>query len=353
MQADLPETMLAVRIREPGGPEVLEPVRMPVPRPGPGEVLIRVAAAGVNRPDVLQRRGGYPPPPGASELPGLEVAGVVVETGEGASRFRPGDAVCALLAGGGYAEYAVAPEPQVLPVPRGLSMIEAAAVPETFFTVWTNVFERGRLQAGESFLVHGGSSGIGTTAIQLARAFGARVFTTVGNEEKKRFCEELGAERAILYRSEDFVAVVKELTGGRGVDVVLDMVGGDYVPRNLEALALEGRLVQIAWLKGSKVSADFARLMVKRLWWTGSTLRPRSVEEKGRIARAVEEQVWPLLESGRVRPVIYRTFRLEEAAEAHRVMESSGHIGKLVLVTDFGRSMAEGGAGTQGDDPAA
>ncbi|HFD15017.1 MAG TPA: NAD(P)H-quinone oxidoreductase [Rhodospirillales bacterium] len=347
MAESLPEEMIGIRIREPGGPEVLVPERMPTPVPGEGELLIRVAAAGVNRPDVLQRKGAYPPPPGASELPGLEVAGKVVALGPGTRRFRVGDEVCALLAGGGYAEYGTAPEPQVLPVPRGLSPIEAAALPETFFTVWTNLFERGRLAAGETVLVHGGSSGIGTTAIQLARAFGARVFTTVGNTEKARVCRELGAERAILYREEDFVEVVKEATGGRGVDVILDMVGGDYVPRNLKSLALEGRLVQIAWLGGSRVEADFARLMVKRLTWTGSTLRPRSVEEKGRIARALEEKVWPLLERGEVRPVVHRLFPLEEAAAAHALMESSTHIGKILLVTRYGEAFA-GDTGRKG-----
>ncbi len=337
MSATLPERMTAIAIREPGGPEVLVPVMVPRPEPGPGEVLIRVAAAGVNRPDVLQRLGRYPPPPGASELPGLEVAGVVAAVGPDVARFRPGDAVCALLAGGGYADYACAPEPQVLPLPRGLSFVEGAALPETFFTVWHNVFERGRLAAGESFLVHGGASGIGTTAIQLARAFGARVFATVGTAAKKEACERLGAERVILYREEDFVRVVKEATQGRGVDVILDMVGGDYVPRNLEALAVEGRLVQIAWLGGSRIAADFARLMFKRLWWTGSTLRARSVADKGRIAQALEKRVWPRIERGEVRPVIFRTLPLEQAAEAHRLMEADVHIGKLVLTTAFGR----------------
>lgn len=337
MSEPLPTEMIYIRLDGYGPPEVLVPDRMPVPRPGPGEVLIRVAAAGVNRPDVLQRLGGYPPPPGASDVPGLEVAGEVVALGEGTRRYRVGDMVCALVASGGYAEFCVAPEPQVLPVPPGLGPVEAAGIPETFFTVWTNVFDRGRLRDGETFLVHGGSSGIGTTAIQLAKAFGARVFTTVGNSEKAAFCERLGAERAIVYRSEDFVEVVKEATGGRGVDLILCMVGGDYVPRNLEALAIEGRLVQIAWLRGAKVEADFNRLMTKRLTWTGSTLRPRSVEEKGAIARALGEKVWPLLAGGRVRPILFRTFPLERAAEAHRLMESGAHIGKIVLVTEWGR----------------
>jgi NADPH2:quinone reductase len=329
----IPAEMTYVRLDGAGPPEVLKPARRPVPQPGPGELLIRVAAAGVNRPDVLQRQGGYPPPPGAPDWPGLEVAGAVVATGEGAARFAPGDEVCALLAGGGYAEYCVAPEPQALPVPRGLSMVEAAALPETFFTVWTNVFERGRLTAGETFLVHGGSSGIGTTAIQLAHAFGARTFCTVGGAEKGRACVSLGAERAIDYREEDFVEVARNLTAGRGVDLILDMVGGDYLPRNLEALAVEGRLVQIAWLKGSRITANFAPLMLKRLTWTGSTLRPRTVEQKGAIARALEAQVWPLLEAGKVRPQIFATFPLAEAAKAHALMESSAHIGKIVLVT--------------------
>ncbi|GBD42843.1 Phthiocerol/phenolphthiocerol synthesis polyketide synthase type I PpsC [bacterium HR40] len=342
MAETLASEMTYIRQNGYGPPEVLIADRMPVPRPGRGEVLIRVAAAGVNRPDVLQRLGGYPPPPGASDIPGLEVAGEIVAVGPEVHRFRVGDRVCALVAGGGYAEYCVAPEPQVLPVPRGLSTIEAAAIPETFFTVWTNVFERGRLAAGECFLVHGGSSGIGTTAIQLAKVFGARVLTTVGSADKAAFCERLGAERAIVYRHEDFVEVVREVTGGRGVDLILCMVGGDYVPRNLEALALEGRLVQIAWLKGAKITADFTKLMTKRLTWTGSTLRPRSVEEKGRIARALEEKVWPLLEAGRVKPIIFRTFPLEQAADAHRLMESSTHIGKILLVTSWGRQWGEG-----------
>jgi putative PIG3 family NAD(P)H quinone oxidoreductase len=328
-----PAEMIYVRIDGFGPPEVLRPARMPVPRPGPEELLVRVAAAGVNRPDVLQRRGGYPPPPGASDVPGLEIAGTVVAAGSGCRRFRIGDEVCALVASGGYAEYCAAPEPQALPVPPGLSLVKAGAVPETFFTVWTNVFERGRLQAGETFLVHGGSSGIGTTAIQLARARGARVLATVGSAEKQRACEALGAERAIDYRREDFVAAVRESTGGRGVDLILDMVGGPYVSRNLDALAVGGRLVQIAWLQGAKVTADFTTLMTKRLTWTGSTLRPRTVEEKASIARALEAEVWPLFAEGKVRVPIHATFPLAEAAKAHALMESSAHIGKIVLVT--------------------
>jgi putative PIG3 family NAD(P)H quinone oxidoreductase len=329
----LPAEMTFIRIDRPGPPEVLVPDRMPVPSPGPGEVLIRVMAAGINRPDVLQRQGGYPPPPGASDVPGLEVAGEVVALGEGGERWRLGDRVMALVASGGYAEYCLAPEPQVLPVPPGMDMVAAGGVPETFFTVWTNVFDRGRLAAGESFLVHGGSSGIGTTAIQLAHAFGAKVFATVGGEDKRRACLELGARRVIDYRHEDFVAIVRAETGGRGVDVILDMVGGPYVQRNLEALAVEGRLVQIAWLQGSKPQANFMPLMLKRLTWTGSTLRPRSVEQKGAIAAALEAKVWPLLAEGRVRPLVHRTFPLAEAAAAHALMESSTHIGKIVLVT--------------------
>jgi putative PIG3 family NAD(P)H quinone oxidoreductase len=323
--------MKAVAISAPGGPEVLRLVDRPSPPPQAGDVLIRVAAAGVNRPDVLQRQGRYPPPPGASEIPGLEVAGTVETFGAGAGDWKVGDAVCALVAGGGYAELCAAPAPQCLPVPDGLSLLEAAAIPETFFTVWHNVFERGRLTEGETLLAHGGSSGIGTTAIQLARARGARVIATAGSPEKCRACERLGAERAIDYRQEDFVPAVRDLTGGRGVDVVLDMVGGDYTPRNLQCLAVEGRLVQIAFLKGPKVELDWMAVMQKRLTLTGSTLRPRPVEEKGAIARALRAEVWPLLEKGRVRPVIHATFPLAQAAEAHRLMESSQHIGKIVL----------------------
>ena len=328
----IPGEMTYIRIDRSGPPEVLVPDRMAVPRPGPGEVLLKVAAAGVNRPDLLQREGGYPPPPGASDVPGLEVAGEIVALGEGVDRWGVGDRAMALVSSGGYAEYAVAPAPQLLPIPDGLSLTEAGAIPETFFTVWTNVFDRGRLEAGESFLVHGGSSGIGTTAIQLAHALGATVFATVGGPDKQRACTELGAKRAIDYRSEDFVEVVRAETGGRGVDVILDMVGGSYVERNLRALAVEGRLVQIAWLEGAKVQANFTQLMVKRLTWTGSTLRPRSVEQKGEIARALESRVLPLLAEGRVKPLVHATFPLAEAAAAHALMESSTHIGKIVLV---------------------
>jgi NADPH2:quinone reductase len=324
--------MLAIEIREPGEPDVLVPVDRPTPSPAAGEVLIKVAAAGVNRPDVFQRRGRYAPPPGASDIPGLEVSGVIEALGEGVIDWRVGDAVCALVTGGGYAEYCVAPAPQCLPVPRGMSTVTAASLPENFFTVWTNVFDRGRLQQGESLLVHGGSSGIGVTAIQLAKARGSRVFATAGSAEKCAACERLGAERAIDYRAADFAAVVKELTGGRGVDVILDMVGGDYFARNLESLAVEGRLVEIATLHGVKAEVNIQAIMQRRLTITGSTLRPRPVADKAVIARALHEEVWPLLESGAVTPVVHATFPLRNAAEAHRVMESSVHIGKLLLV---------------------
>jgi putative PIG3 family NAD(P)H quinone oxidoreductase len=323
--------MIAVEITRPGEPDVLVAVERPRPVPAPGEVLIKVAAAGVNRPDVFQRRGRYPPPPGASDIPGLEIAGLVDEVGPDVHDFTVGNAVCALVAGGGYAEYCTAPAPQCLPVPRGLDLVSAAAIPETFFTVWTNVFERGRLQANEALLVHGGSSGIGTTAIQLARARGSRVFATAGSADKCRACEALGAERAINYREQDFVAVVRDLTGGRGVDVVLDMVGGEYFARNIEALAVEGRLVEIATLQGVKAELNIQTIMQRRLTITGSTLRARPIAEKAAIARAVHAHVWPLIESGAVKPVVHATFPLRDAAEAHRVMESSTHIGKLVL----------------------
>lgn len=331
MASRLPDEMIAIRCEGYGPPEVLRLVRVPVPRPGPGEILVEVASAGVNRPDVLQRRGGYPPPPGVTDIPGLEVAGRVVAKGPGAGRFAVGEQVCALVAGGGYAEYCPVPEPQALPLPPGVPVEVAGGVPETYFTVWTNVFDRGRLRAGESFLVHGGSSGIGTTAIQLARAFGARVFTTVGSPEKAEACRRLGAEVAIEYRREDFVEVVRRVTDGRGVDLVLDMVGGSYVARNLEAAAVEGRIVQIAWLEGARIAADMTKLMTKRLTWTGSTLRPRSVAEKGAIARALEERVWPLFAAGRLEVPVFRTFPLAEAAAAHALMETSSHIGKILL----------------------
>lgn len=328
--------MIAIEISTFGDPDVLVPVRRQRPTPGAGEVLIKVAAAGVNRPDVMQRRGGYPPPRGASDIPGLEVAGTIAGIGPEAGDWKIGDRVCALVAGGGYAEYSVAPAPQCLPVPRGLGMTAAAAIPETFFTVWTNVFERGRLKPGESILVHGGSSGIGTTAIQLARALGSRVFATAGSAKKCAACEELGAERAINYRETDFVAAVKDLTAPSGVDVVLDMIGGDYVARNMEILATDGRLVQIGVQGGATAQVDLVRLLRRRLTLTGSTLRARSVVEKGAIAQAVEAHVWPLLESGAVKPIIYRTFPLRAAAEAHRLMESSEHIGKIVLTVGDG-----------------
>ncbi len=332
MPEKLPETMTAIEIREFGGPEVLVPGTRPVPSPAAGEVLVQVAAAGVNRPDVLQRSGGYPPPPGASDIPGLEIAGTVAALGEGVSDWRQGDRVTALVSGGGYAEYCTAPAPQCLPVPSGLDFAEAAAIPETFFTVWSNVFDRGGLAAGESFLVHGGSSGIGTTAIQLARAMGARVFATAGSAQKCEACEKLGAERAIDYREEDFVELVKQATDGKGVDVILDMVGGDYVARNIDALAPDGRLVYIAFLGGSKVEVNLLPMMLKRLTITGSTLRPRPVAFKAAIAQSLKQQVWPLIEAGELRPVMYKTFALSAAAEAHRLMESGAHIGKIALV---------------------
>ncbi|MGR3483244.1 NAD(P)H-quinone oxidoreductase [Salipiger marinus] len=321
-------TMRAVEITEPGGPEVLKPVTRPIPEPGHGQVLIRLHWAGVNRPDVLQRGGNYSPPPGASDLPGLEGAGEVVATGAGVDWPLPGTQVCALLPGGGYAEYVVTAAAHCLPIPQGMALREAACLPETFFTVWTNVFQRGALQAGERFLVHGGSSGIGTTAIQLASAFGARVFTTAGSPEKCTACLELGAERAINYREEDFVEVLR---GEGGANLILDMVGGDYLPRNVKALADEGRLVQIAFLQGPTVALNFAHVMMRRLTITGSTLRPQSDLAKARIAEALKTHVWPLLAAGRVAPVMDRDFPLAEAAAAHARMESSSHIGKIVL----------------------
>jgi NADPH:quinone reductase len=325
--------MIAIEIPQPGAPDVLTPVERPDPVAGAGEVLIRVAAAGVNRPDVMQRKGLYPPPDGASDLPGLEVAGEIVAIGDDVSDWQVGDRVCALVAGGGYATLCVAPAPQCLPIPRGMDPVTAAAIPETFFTVWTNVFERGRLQAGESALFHGGTSGIGTTAIQLASARGVRVYATAGSDDKCRVCESLGAARAINYRRVDFVEAVRELTEGRGVDLVLDIVGGSYVSRNLSVLAMDGRLVQIGLMSGESTAAiDFRRVLGRRLTITGSTLRPRSVAEKGMIASALAREVWPLLEKGVVAPVIHATFSLRDAAAAHRLMETSDHVGKLVLV---------------------
>jgi NADPH:quinone reductase len=322
--------MNAISIREPGGPEVLNLVQIERPEAGAGQVLIKVAAAGVNRPDILQRQGGYPPPAGAPLTPGLEVAGEVVALGQGVKRYRLGEKVCALVPGGGYAEYAVVTEENALPVPAGLSMIEAAAIPETYFTVWTNVFQRGGLKAGEKLLIHGGSSGIGTTAIQLAKQFGAYVIVTAGSDEKCKQCLALGADVAINYRTQDFVGEMEK--GGLKADVILDMVGGDYVARNLKVAALNGRIVQIAFQQGSKIEADFLALMLKRLTFTGSTLRPRTVAEKAIIARELEEKVWPLLAAGKCLPQIYKTFPLGDAVSAHKLMESSAHVGKIVLV---------------------
>jgi NADPH2:quinone reductase len=323
--------MRAIEITQPGKPEVLQPCERPLPVLKPGEVLIRVIAAGVNRPDVFQRLGQYPVPPGASDLPGLEVAGEIVDGDVGSSGFRKGDMVCALVQGGGYAEFCAAPVEQCLPLPRGLSPLEGASLPETMFTVWSNVFQRAALQPGETLLVQGGSSGIGVTAIQVASALGHRVFATAGSEDKCRACEQLGAERAINYKTEDFSAVVKELTGGKGVDVVLDMVGGDYLPREIACLADDGRIVLIALLGGARAQVDLGQVLRRRLSISGSTLRPRPVAFKAQIARELRERVWPLIESGKIRPVIYKTFPLEAAAEAHALMESSAHVGKIML----------------------
>jgi len=327
----LPKSMTCIAIREPGGPDVLVASEQPLPSPGEGEILVKVIAAGVNRPDVMQRQGHYPPPKGATEIPGLEIAGEVVELGRGAKRWKQGDKVMALVVGGGYAEYCLAFETHALPVPANLSMVEAAAIPETFFTVWHNVFERGKLAAGETLLVHGGSSGIGTTAIALAKAFGARVITTAGTPEKCEACRKLGADLTIDYKTEDFVALTKQATQGRGADLILDMVGGDYVGRNYEAAAVEGRIVQIAFLASSRVTVDLMRLMLKRLTHTGSTLRARAVADKAAIARAVENNVLPLIASGRVKPPIDSTFPLAQASAAHARMEAGQHIGKIVL----------------------
>jgi putative PIG3 family NAD(P)H quinone oxidoreductase len=327
----LPAEMTAIKITAPGGPEMLEPQRLKRPEPGPGEILIAVKAAGVNRPDVFQRMGFYAPPPGAPDIPGLEIAGHVAACGKGAKRYKAGDAVMALVPGGGYAEYCLADEPCALPIPRGVSMVEAGSIPETFFTVWTNVFEMGALKPGERLLVHGGTSGIGTTAIMLAKAFGSPVFATAGSAEKCAACEKLGAARGFNYRTEDFAAIVNELTQGKGVDVVLDMVGGDYVARDFACMAPKGRHVSIATLGGNKVEISLRDIMMKRLVLTGSTLRARSVAEKGAIAAALEANVLPLLAKGQLRPVIDSTFPLAKAAEAHRRIEHADHIGKIVL----------------------
>ncbi len=327
MPSPLPQTMRAIEISEPGGPEVLKPADRPVPVPAPGEVVIRVAFAGVNRPDALQRAGAYAPPPEASDLPGLEASGEIVALGEGVGSWSVGDRVCALLPGGGYAEYVATPAAHCLRLPRDMDLKRAACLPETFFTVWSNVFDRGRLTAGERFLVHGGTSGIGTTAIQLARAFGAEVFATAGSDEKCAVCTELGA-RAINYRDEDFTDILR---AAGGADVILDMVGGDYIPRNVRALATEGRLVQIAFLRGTRAELNFAAVMLKRLTITGSTLRPQSDAAKADIAANLAEKVWPLLDRGEVAPVMDSEFALDEAAQAHARMEAGDHIGKIVL----------------------
>ena len=328
----IPGTMRVVDITEPGAPEALRIGSRPVPVPGAGDVLIRVAASGVNRADTMQRKGNYPPPPGASDILGLEVSGTVAAVGEGVSDLPVGADVCALLTGGGYAEYCLAPAPQCLPIPEGVSLTGAAALPEAYATVWTNVVDRGRLKEGETLLVHGGSSGIGTVAIQLARLFGARIFATAGTPAKCATCVGLGAERAIDYRAEDFVAVLREATGGRGVDVILDMVGGAYLQRNVASLAIEGRLVIIALMEGAQAELDLARLMSRRLTVTGATLRARAVEEKAGILAALRERVWPRFASGELRPIVHATYPLADAAEAHRVMESSVHTGKLLLI---------------------
>ncbi|MGD9667463.1 MAG: NAD(P)H-quinone oxidoreductase [Hyphomicrobiaceae bacterium] len=328
----LPDTMTAIEIDGKGGPEVLVQRQIEVPQPGPGQVLIKVHAAGINRPDVLQRKGLYPAPKGHSPIPGLEVAGEIAATGEGAQRFKAGDKVMALVNGGGYAQYCIAEEPATLPIPMGLSMVEAAAVPETFFTVWHNVFERAALKPGEWFMIHGGTSGIGVTAIQLAKAFGAKVIATAGSPDKCAACMALGADRAVDYRTEDFVEVVKDITAKRGVDVILDMVGGDYVDRNIRSLGDDGRLVYIAFLKGSKVEVDLMRVMLKRLTVTGSTLRIRPTEVKGRIARALEEKVSPLLADGTLKVVMDSTFPLSDAGKAHERLDAGAHIGKIVLI---------------------
>ena len=332
MLANIPATQTVIEITAPGGPEMLVPATRPVPEPKAGDVLVRIAAAGVNRADCLQRMGRYPMPPGAPDIPGLECSGTVVKLGEGVGEWRLGDEVCALMIGDGYGEYAAAPAVQCLPVPHGVSVVDAGGLPETFCTVWTNVFERMRLQAGEVFLVQGGSSGIGVTAIQLGKAFGAKVLATAGSDEKCRACVDYGADVAINYRTQDFVAVGKEFTNGRGVDAILDMVGGDYIPRQLDLLAHEVRLCFVALIRGSRVDTDFGLVQRKHLTVTGSTLRSRNVEQKAAIITALKQKVWPLWAAGKLRPFTYRQFPLAEAAEAHRLMESSTHIGKILLV---------------------
>lgn len=328
----IPSIMRVVEISQPGGPEVLRIANRPIPVPGTGEALLRVEAAGVNRPDVMQRKGSYPPPPGASDIPGLEIAGTIVSIGAEVKRLKVGEQVCALVSGGGYAEFCAAPEAQCLPIPRGLTMIEAASLPETFFTVWSNVFDRGRLAPGETLLVQGGSSGIGVAAIQMARALGSAVFATAGTADKCAACERLGAQRAINYKNEDFVEVLKAETNGRGVNVILDMIGGDYLPREVQALAEDGRLVLINTMGGAEGRLDLADVMRRRLTITGSTLRSRPVAFKGAIADALRQRVWPLIEAGKIKPVVFKTFPMEQAADAHRLMESSEHVGKIVLV---------------------
>jgi putative PIG3 family NAD(P)H quinone oxidoreductase len=332
MQSSVPERMACIEISEPGGPEVLKPATRPTPAPGLGEVLIKVAAAGINGPDLYQRRGLYPAPPGVTDIPGLEVSGTIVAVGEGVSGWRVGDACCALTAGGGYAEYCTAPAMQCLPIPAGLGIVDAAGLPESFFTVWSNVFERAALAPSESLLVHGGGGGIGTTAIQIAAAFGHRVFTTASGAQQRAALERLGAERAIDFTREDFAAVIKEATGGKGVNVILDIVGGDYLARDIASLARDGRLVQIAFLKGSKVEIDLMPVMLKRLTITGSTLRIQSTERKGEIAAALRQRVWPLIEQGKVRPVIFTRLPLAHAAQGHRIMQEATHLGKILLL---------------------
>jgi NADPH2:quinone reductase len=331
MPTSLPDRMQVVEISRPGGPEVLKLATRALPQPKPGEVLIRVAAAGVNRPDCMQRAGAYAPPPGASDLPGLEVSGTVVALGAGVTQWKEGEQVCALTPGGGYAQFCVTPAGHCLPPPKGWSLTQAASLPETFFTVWINVFERGRLAPGETLLVQGGSSGIGVSAIQMARAFGHRVFVTAGSAEKCAACEKLGAERAINYRAEDFVEAVKQLTGGKGADVILDMVGGDYVPRELKCLATDGRLSLIAFLGGSRTTFDISDLLVRRLTISGSTLRPRTLQFKTAVANALREKVWPLIDAGKIQPVIYKVFPMAQASAAHELIESGVHIGKIIL----------------------